>query len=140
MGSLWWFIADMELDCLDATTSACSPNSWQPSKELLHSGLAFKYAAAFSWGAAMVTTMVPYDIEPQNPLEAYVTSFCMFMGLLLNAFVIGSMASAFASLDAKKQVVRGKLDMVSSYLRIHQVPVDLRNRILEFYTYQYTSS
>jgi len=138
MGCLWWFIADLELNCIKG--NVCDANEWQPNNELLQSSLGPQFSAAFYWGASFVTTMVPYDIEPKTSLEVYVTSTCMFVGLLLNAFVIGSMASAFASLDAKKEMCRGKLDMVSSYLRIQHVPVDLHNRILEFYTYQYTSS
>ena len=144
MGCAWWFVADMELTCaaaLDADPDAeCTPNGWQPREELLRDTLGMQFAAAFFWGAGMVTTMVPYDIEPRTAMEAYVTSLCMFIGLLLNAYVIGSMASALASMDAKKEMCRGKLETISNYLRIHAVPLDLHNSILEFYTYTYTSS
>ena len=42
----------------------------------------------------MVTAMIPYDIEPDTEVEAYFTAVCMFLGLLLNAFVIGSVSGA----------------------------------------------
>ena len=64
----------------------------------------------------------------------------MFVGLLLNAFVIGSMASAMANLDSKKQICRGKLETIGLYLLVNHVSADLRQRILEYYEYLYTSS
>ena len=111
------------------------------------------------------------------------TTVCMFVGLLLNAFVIGSMASALSSFDSRKavraatrdasrrgdpsppcrpappdaatphrpaalpptpsahpgQMCREKIETIGNYLRIHSVPNDLRERIVEFYEYLYTS-
>lgn len=72
--------------------------------------------------------------------EFYVTAFCMFVGLLLNAFIIGSMASALNAMDSKKQICRGKLETIGLYLLVNNVAQDLRARILEYYEYLYTSS
>ena len=64
----------------------------------------------------------------------------VFVGLLLNAFVIGSMASALASMDSKKQMCRGKIETIGLYLLINNVAPDLRHAILEYFEYVYTSS
>ena len=135
MGCAWWLVTEFELD-----GARQQQNNWQPSQELLDSHLGSQFASGFFWGAGMVTAMVPYDIEPVTQLETYITGLCMFVGLLLNAFVIGSMASAMANLDSKKQICRGKLETIGLYLLVNHVSADLRQRILEYYEYLYTSS
>lgn len=135
MGCAWWLVAGLELE------SALTPqNSWQPDAFLLNSDLGTQFASGFFWGAGIVTAMVPYDVMPQTQIEYYVTATCMFIGLVLNAFVIGSMASALATLDSKKQICRGKLETIGLYLVVNNVTPDLRARILEYYEYVYTSS
>ena len=79
--------------------------------------------------------MVPYDIQPETEIEVWVTAISMFIGLLLNAFAIGSMASALSSLDAKKSIAAEKLDTLGHYLQINAIGPDLRSRIFEFYEY-----
>ena len=37
------------------------------------------------------------------------------------------------------QMCREKIETIGNYLRIHSVPNDLRERIVEFYEYLYTS-
>ena len=138
MGCSWWFVSDLEISY--GATPGVPINDWQPSTVLLTSSLGAQFAASFFWGTGMVTAMVPYDIEPSTEAEVYVTALCMFIGLLLNAFVIGSMASALSSLDGKKMISRGKIETIGAYLLIHNVPHDVRSRILEFYEYLYTSS
>ena len=128
MGCAWWFCSSYELD-----DQLYPDNTWQPSEPLLTGDLGFQFASGFYWGTGFVTAMVPYDIMPATQAEYYVTACCMFIGLLLNAFVIGSMASALASMDSKKQICRGKLETIGLYLVVNNVQPDLRARILEYY-------
>lgn len=139
IGCVWWFVADAELA---ETSDPWTPqNSWQPSEELLRSPtLGPQFAAAFLWGAGMVTAMLPFDIEPATEVERYLTVICIFLGLVLNAFVIGSMASALSTMDSKKAVAAGKLSTISAYLQLNNVAPELRSHILEYYEYLYTSS
>ena len=64
----------------------------------------------------------------------------MFLGLLVNAFLISSFTSAFSSMDSKQELCRQQLDTVRQYLLFKAVPAELRSRILEYYEYLYTSS
>jgi hypothetical protein len=135
LGCLWWFVSDLELE------GDVAVNAWHPDPEILASDrLGEKFAAAFFWGVGMVTAFVPYDIMPTTEIEVYTTALCMFVGLGLNAIVIGSMSAALQSIDAKKSIAAGKLDTIASYLRMNGVGPDLQGRILEFYEYLYTSS
>ena len=137
MGCLWWLVSDLELSYASAPGA---PNAWHPDTRALSSGLSSQFATSFFWGAGMVTAMLPYDIEPLTEAEVYTTTLCMFVGLMLNAFVIGSMASALSTMDSKRAVSSAKIETINAYLRIHNVPHDTRAHILEFYEYLYTSS
>jgi len=64
----------------------------------------------------------------------------MFVGLLLNAIVIGSMATALSAMDSKKSMCRETLETIGGYLQMNSIGGELRSRILEFYEYLYTSS
>lgn len=142
MGCAWWFVAELELaELVESAGRPMGPNSWHPSEELLaSSNMGPQVSAAFFWGVGIVTAMVPYDVEPATSVERYFTAICMFVGLVLNAFVIGSMASALSSMDRKKAIVASKLSTISAYLQIHNVAPDLRTEILGFYEYSMTSS
>jgi len=138
MGCLWWFVADVELS---ATLTPEEPqNIWQPSSELLQASLGMQVAAAIFWGSGFISATVPMDVVPFTEPEYYVTAVCGMISLLFNAFVIGSMASALSSMDSKKQVCRGKMETIGHYLLLHNVPTELRAKILEYYEYLFTSS
>jgi len=132
-------VADVELA---ATSTPDEPqNMWQPSAELLQtSRFGSQVAAAIFWGSGFVSSTVPMDVVPATDVEYYVTAGCAMAGLLFNAFVIGSMASALSSIDSKKQVCRGKIETIGHYLLLHNVPFELRAKILEYYEYLFTSS
>ena len=116
-------------------------NNWHPPLWLKNEqSLGTKYSHAFFWGAGMVTSMVPRDIEPVTGLEAFVTTFTMFGGLLLNAFVISSLTTALASMNAKKEFAGKQLEAIKAFLLIKAVPSEIRHRILEYYEYHFTSS
>ena len=83
----------------------------------------------------MVTSLVPRDVEPLTLMESLVTTFTMFFGLLLNAFVISSLTQALASMNSKKELMGKQLDMIKSYLLIKGVPSSLRGRVMEYYEY-----
>ena len=138
MGCAWWFVADMEL----INQPGVPFNAWQPSAYLMDPTMTLgpQFARAFFWGAGMVTGFVPYDIEPDTEIESWFTAICMFVGLVLNAFVIGSMASALSTMDSKKALAAGKLRTIEAYLQLNSVTPELRSHILEFYEYLYTST
>lgn len=139
IGCAWWFISDMELS--GSATPTIPQNVWQPSEELLTSNsLSKQFAAAFLWGAAVATAMLPFDIEPDTEVEQYFTVLCMLWGLVLNAYVIGSIASALSTMDSKKALARGKIETIAAYLQINAVSPELKANILEFYEYLYTST
>ena len=141
-GCLWWLISDLEIQEEELHSpwyvghNTWHPMEWLKNDQRLHT----KYSNAFFWGAGMVTSMVPRDIEPVTSIEALVTIFTMFFGLLLNAFVISSLTTALSSMNSKKELAGKQLDAIRNYLLVKGVPTDLRARILEYYEYLFTSS
>jgi hypothetical protein len=104
-GCLWWMVSDLEIN--EEMTGADSEwlatpwyaghNNWHPPRWLTIEGsLGMKYGHSFFWGAGMVTSLVPRDIEPLTILESMLTTTTMFFGLLLNAFVISSLTQVRA--------------------------------------------
>ena len=125
----------------DNPTWPVGQNTWHPPPWLKYSrDFQLKYWQSFFWGAGMCLGMVPRDIEPVTSLEAIVTTFTMFVGLLLTVFVISSFTSAFASIDQKNALAGKQLDAIRNFLLLKAVPTDLRSRILEYYQYIFTSS
>ena len=150
MGCTWWLVSELEIQADDGEGARArrldkamleAQNDWQPPTDLLNDdSLGPQYWRAFFWGAGMVTGFVPYDIEPVTEVEVLTTVVCMFLGVMINAVVIGSFTSALSSMDSKKEMCREKLETIGQYLIVHNVSSHLRNSILEYYEYLLTSS
>jgi len=142
-GCLWWLVSDLEIAEPDLMHHwyAGVENTWHPPVWLKNEeNLGAKYAFSFFWGAGMVTSTIPFDILPLTPFESIATTFMMFVGLLLNAYVISSLTSALASMNSQKELSRKELGTVKTFLVMKGVPTDLRSRILEYFEYRLTSS
>jgi hypothetical protein len=142
-GCLWWLVSDLEISEPDLMHQwyAGVENTWHPPVWLKNEeNLGAKYAFSFFWGAGMVTSTIPFDILPLTPFESIATTFMMFVGLLLNAYVISSLTSALASMNSQKELSRKELGTVKTFLVMKGVPTDLRSRILEYFEYRLTSS
>jgi len=142
-GCLWWLVSDLEISEPDLMHQwyAGVENTWHPPVWLKNEeNLGAKYAFSFFWGAGMVTSTIPFDILPLTPFESIATTFMMFVGLLLNAYVISSLTSALASMNSQKELARKELGTVKTFLVMKGVPTDLRSRILEYFEYRLTSS
>jgi len=141
-GCIWWLVSDLEMSDEElASPWYAGENNWHPPIWLKRaSPFDVKYWHAFFWGAGMCLGMVPRDIEPVTSLEAIVTTFTMFIGLLLAAFVISSFTSAYQQVDQKAALAGKQLELIRNYLLLKSVPSELRSRILEFYQYIFTAS
>jgi len=142
-GCLWWLVSDLEIAEPDLMHHwyAGVENTWHPPVWLKNEeNLGAKYAFSFFWGAGMVTSTIPFDILPLTPFESIATTFMMFVGLLLNAYVISSLTAALASMNSQKELSRKELGTVKTFLVMKGVPTDLRSRILEYFEYRLTSS
>ena len=141
-GCLWWLVSDLELSQdFEPSPWYGGHNNWQTPIWLKDAdNFEIKYSHSFFWGAGMVTAMVPRDIEPVTTLEATITVITMFVGAIMNAYVISSLTTALQSMNSKRELAGKKLESIRSFLLLKSVPADLRSRVLEYYEYLYTSS
>lgn len=95
------------------------------------------YIEAYYW-AVSVTTGIGVPVLPSSHAEAVFDAFVTFLGILLQAYMLGSAASALHTMDAMKAGQQHKLDAVKGYLRTKRVPVFLRERIVDYFEYLYT--
>ncbi|OWZ08456.1 Voltage-gated Ion Channel [Phytophthora megakarya] len=111
--------------------------TWAPTTEIRDSNsLSQQYIDAFYF-AIMVTTA--NDVSPTNPLEKLFTSVMLFVGIVINASIIGSAANLLANLDKEEIARKNQMDSINDYLRFKKVPLNLQNKIRRYYDYALTT-
>ncbi|GMF14748.1 unnamed protein product [Phytophthora lilii] len=111
--------------------------TWAPTYEIRHSdSLGKQYVDAFYF-AIMVTTA--NDVNPTSPIEKLFTSVMLFVGIVINASIIGSAANLLANLDKEEIARKNQMDSINDYLRFKKVPLVLQNKIRRYYDYALTT-
>lgn len=110
--------------------------SWGPSDATLASSLGEQYIYAFYF-AIMVTTA--NDVSPTTSTEKLFTALMLFVGIVINASIIGSAANLLSNLDKAAIARKNQMDGINEYMRFKKVPLPLQNKIRRFYDYALTS-
>ena len=61
---------------------------------MLSQPISTQYVHALLWGTGMVTTLMPFDVEPKTLGQTLVTILLVWIGLCMNIFVISAATSA----------------------------------------------
>ena len=109
---------------------------WMPWDGLIYEELGVQYSQAFFW-AVMVMSGIGYDIAPVTPVETWFTIAVIMVGIIMNAAIIGAIASAIATIDASAIRRSEHLDEVTRYLAQKGIPAKLRFEIQDYYSYRY---
>lgn len=72
---------------------------------------------------------------PETTVEVAFTIVCVLVGIIMNAYVIGSAGSALQNLDAEKNQRRQQLDRIITYMKRRKLPSYFQRIILDFYEY-----
>ncbi|KAJ0405321.1 hypothetical protein P43SY_001080 [Pythium insidiosum] len=91
-----------------------------------------QYAHAIYF-AIMVTTA--NDVAPTNMTEEVFTSLMLFVGIVINASIIGSAANLLANLDKVAIARKNQMDSINDYMRFKKVPLALQDKIRRYYEY-----
>ncbi|KAJ0410712.1 hypothetical protein ATCC90586_008297 [Pythium insidiosum] len=83
--------------------------------------------------ALMVTTA--NDVGPTNTTEKIFTSLMLFVGIVINASIIGSAANLLANLDKVAIARKNQMDSINDYMRFKKVPLALQDKIRRYYEY-----
>lgn len=106
--------------------------TWGPADEIRDSSLGQQYIDALYF-AIMVTTA--NDVGPRTSIEKLFTSLMLFIGIVINASIIGSAANLLSNLDKEQIARKNQMDSINDYLRFKKVPLDLQNKIRRYYDY-----
>ncbi|ETN08973.1 hypothetical protein PPTG_11041 [Phytophthora nicotianae INRA-310] len=111
--------------------------TWAPTHDIRNSdSLGQQYVDAFYF-AIMVTTA--NDVNPITPIEKLFTSVMLFVGIVINASIIGSAANLLANLDKEEIARKNHMDSINDYLRFKKVPLVLQNKIRRYYDYAWST-
>jgi len=115
-------------------------SQWVAPNELVTVGVyntsEFRYILSVFW-AVMGTMGNGRDVEPDDHIEIIISIVAIILGLGVYAVVIGGVTSALSNMDSIKTTRGRKLEGISEYLNIRQVPNDLKNMIREYYVYSW---
>lgn len=98
-----------------------------------------RYLEAFYWTITTLTTIGYGDITPEKPLQFVYVIIVMLMGAALYGFIIGNIANIIANLDVVKSKFRNKVENLVTFLKYRNIPVDIQDRITDYYDYLWES-
>jgi len=133
LGCAWFYLAI-------SSHNAGSP-SWASEYsdgELLTASFGVRYRASVYFAFVTLTTVGYGDIVPVGDAERTFCTFCVLLGALLFAYIVGDIGSLLSTLDRQSALVEEKMDAVKEYLAWRGLPRDLSIRTKRYYEHYYT--
>eukprot|EP00940_MAST-03C_sp_MAST-3C-sp2_P001174 g1174.t1 len=93
-----------------------------------------KYSIAVYWSLTTLTTIGYGDVLPVlgNNVELWFNVFVMMLGAAVYAFVVGKVSEYVSSKHAAREHFESRVSHLKSYMKKHEVPVELRDRIEKY--------
>jgi len=101
------------------------------------SDLITHYINAVYWAVTTLTTVGYGDILPVNNSQKIYSMFVQVMGFGVFGFLIGTIASILMKKDPAKSKYLENIDNLASLMHYRKIPLQLKNRIVDFYTYMW---
>ncbi|XP_048580862.1 uncharacterized protein LOC5507189 isoform X3 [Nematostella vectensis] len=122
---------------MDCPGNKCDPKEryWLDDHGLRGEAGLTIYVSALYWVVASVTTTGYGDIHADNNNEMIYASFVMVGGKLLFGFILSNIASTLSNLEMKQFGYRKKLEVVKHHLKKEMAPVELQERVINFYEF-----
>ena len=140
-----------------------SRTSWSPPLEMLNETAAMQYFDSVYWSLGLMTGladgcethtrprsrcyllsareltfMSPSGSDiPETGLESLFTLSVMMAGVFLFATIIGNVSTMVDELNENEGDFQTKLLLMSRMTKQHQLPRELEDRVMNYYTYQY---
>jgi voltage-gated potassium channel len=93
------------------------------------------YISALYWTITTLTTVGYGDIIPNTNSQKLFAILIMVMGVGIYGYIIGNIASILSKRDPSKTQYLTNLEKLSALIHFRNIPIDLQNRIKNFYKY-----
>jgi len=95
------------------------------------------YVRALYWTITTITTIGYGDIVPSTTAQMIYVMAVEIIGVGMYGFVIGNVANILSKKDPSKQQYQNNLDNLTSLIRLRKLPVELHQKLRDYYTYIY---
>lgn len=93
------------------------------------------YIRSLYWAVVTLTTVGYGDIVPTNNAETAYSMLVMLFGVGIYGYVIGNIANILSNRDPAKVAFQKNIDNLKSFVRYRDLPLELQNRIRDYYAY-----
>jgi len=93
------------------------------------------YIKSLYWTVVTLTTVGYGDIVPSSNVETVYSMLVMILGVGVYGYVIGNIASILSTRDPAKMAFQKNMDGLKAFVKHRDLPMDLQNRIRNFYAY-----
>jgi len=115
--------------------------SWQRSYMdgylLDESEVSKEYLVSLMWTVMTMTTVGYGDVVPSNDAERVYEIYMMILSCAFYGFILGSMATLVASLDAHSKQYHEQMDQIMAYMKLRNFPKPLARRVRNYYKHYY---
>jgi hypothetical protein len=121
---------------LAATLSDPSETTWVKEAGLEQADKSEIYLAGLYWAVMTLTTIGYGDISAYSTVERAFSVVGMLFGVLLFAYVIGTITGLIEELDPALLEFQSNMDLLNTYLRNCRVPQQIQKRVRRYCYYK----
>eukprot|EP00794_Sanderia_malayensis_P016547 gene16547-18222_t len=125
-----------------ACPSECIVSSWVADigGDVTKIPLFSLYADSFYWAVATMTSTGYGDIHANNTIEMIFASIVIISGKVIFGFVLGTITSSLANIEAHRVEFEDKLTVVQAHMRSQSISVALQKRVVDFFRYNWVKN
>ena len=100
---------------------------------------AAQYVRALNWALPTLVVVVIGDTYPTTCTETFYAFMSIFLGMTVNAAIIGNIAGLVSNLETDSATQNTKMDALNAYMQHHDIPFNLKQRVLQYMGYVWSN-